>query len=80
LEIDMLTPTTIVAIAYVLVIGALVAWVVRRQAKVRGAYQRRAAIIAHMRRVVDKDGPIVGGVVRDDPAPAKAKRPTGESH
>lgn len=76
----MLTPATIVAIAYVLVIGALITWVVRRQAKDRAAYQRRAAIIAHMRREVDKDGPIVGWVVRDDPAPAKVKRRTGDSH
>lgn len=75
----MLTPTTIAAIAYVLAMVALITWVVRRQAKERAAYQRRAAIIAHMRREVDKDAPIVGWMVLDNPAPARTGRRTGDS-
>jgi hypothetical protein len=61
----MLIPVIIVAIAYGLGIAALLAWA-RRHAKAREAYQRRAAIIAHIRDGVDKDGPIVGWMVRDD--------------
>lgn len=76
----MFTPATIVAIAYVLAMVALMAWLVRRQAKARSAYQRRAAIIAHIREEVDKEGPVVGWMVREDPAPVKTGPRTGDSH
>ena len=76
----MLTPTVIVAVAYVLVLAAFMTWLGRRHAKARSAYQRRAAIIAHIREGVDKDGPIVGWMVRDDPAPARPGRPVDDSH
>ncbi len=66
----MLTPAVIVTIAYLLAMVALMTWLLRRQAKARAAYDRRAAIIAHIRREVDKDAPIVGWMVRDDPASA----------
>jgi hypothetical protein len=80
LEIDMLTPATIVAIVYVLAMVALMTWLMRRQAKSRSAYQRRAAIIAHIREGVDKEGPVVGWMVRENAAPAKTGRRTGDSH
>jgi hypothetical protein len=76
----MVTPTAIVAIAYILVLGALTTWIVRRHAKARSAYRRRAAIIAHIRQEVDKDGPIVGWMVRDDPAPVKPGRRVRDLH
>ena len=55
----MLTPAVLVTIAYLLAMAALMIWLLRRQAKARAAYDRRAAIIAHIRREVDKDAPIV---------------------
>lgn len=76
----MLTPTAIVTIAYVLVLAALMTWFLRRHAKARSAYRRRAAIIAHIREEVDKDGPIVGWMVRDDPAPVKPGRRVRDLH
>ncbi len=76
----MLTPPTIVAIAYVLIMVALMIWVGRREAKARSAYRRRAAIIAHIREGVEKNAPIIGWMVRDDPAPAKPGRHVGGSH
>lgn len=76
----MLTPTTIVATAYVLVMVTLMTWLVRRQTKARAAYQRRAAIIAHIREEVGKDSPIIGWMVRDEPAPARPERRVDESH
>ena len=66
----MLTPAVLVTIACLLAMAALMIWLLRRQAKARAAYHRRAAIIAHIRREVDKDAPIVGWMVRDDLASA----------
>lgn len=66
----MLMPALILAIVYGFGIAALLTWA-RRRAKAREAYRRRAAIIAHIRDGVDKDGPIVGWMVRDDQAPTK---------
>jgi len=76
----MLTPAVIVTIAYILVIAALMTWLVRRHAKIRSVYRRRAAIIAHIREKVDKDGPIVGWMVRDDPPPVKPGRRVRDLH
>ena len=76
----MLTPGIIVTIAYVLVLAALMTWFVRRHAKARSAYRRRAAIIAHMREEVEKDGPIIGWMVRDDPVRAKTARKIRDPH
>jgi hypothetical protein len=76
----MLIPTAILSIAYILVLGALMTWIVRRHAKARSVYRRRAAIIAHIRQQADKDGPIVGWMVRDDPAPAKPGRRVRDLH
>lgn len=67
-------PAAIFTIAYVLVLAFLIALIVRRHAKARSVYRRRAAIIAHIRDQVDKDSPILGWMVRDDPAPAKTER------
>lgn len=75
----MLMSAAIVAIVYMLGIAALLAWA-RQRAKARAAYQRRAAIIAHLRDGIDKDGPIVGWMVRDDPAPTKPGRRVGDFH
>lgn len=66
----MLVLVVILAIVYGFGITALLTWA-RRRAKSRETYQRRAAIIAHIRNGVDKDGPIVGWMVRDDQAPTK---------
>lgn len=76
----MLTPAAVFTFAYVLVLAVLIAWVVRRHAKARSAYRRRTAIIAHIRDGVDKDGPIVGWMVRDDPAPVKPGRRVRDLH
>jgi hypothetical protein len=76
----MLTPGIIVTIGYALVLAALMTWFVRRHAKARSAYRRRAAIIAKMREEVDKDGPIIGWMVRDDPAPVKPGRRVRDLH
>ena len=76
----MLTPTAIVTIVYVVALAALLTWLVRRHAKARSTYRRRAAIIAHLREEVDKDGPIVGWMVRDDPVPGKPGRRARNLH
>lgn len=76
----MLTPTAIVTIVCVVALAALLPWLVRRHAKARTACRRRAAIIAHLREEVDKDGPIVGWMVRDDPVPRKPGRRVRDLH
>lgn len=76
----MVTTTAIVTIAYVFVLAALMTWFVRRHGKARSAFRRRAAIIAHIRQEIDTDGPIVGWMVRDDPAPVKRVRRVRDPH
>ena len=65
---------TILIIGYVIVLAVLLAWLLRRKAKARAAYRRRAAILAKIREQPDPNSPIVGWMVRDDPVPAKAGR------
>jgi hypothetical protein len=79
-EIDMLTPAAIFMIAYVLVLAVLITWFVRRHAKAHSVYRRRAAIIAKIRDEVDKDGPILGWMIRDDPAPVRPGRRVRDSN
>ena len=67
----MFTPAAIFMIAYVLTLAVLITWVVRRHAKARSAYRRRAAIIAKIRDEADRNGPILGWMISDDPAPAR---------
>jgi hypothetical protein len=64
----------IITVSYLIAMTALLAWFVRRQAKARATYRRRAAIIAQIREDIDKEGPIVGWMVRDVPAPVKPGR------
>ena len=76
----MFTPAAIFMIAYVLVLAVLITWLVRRHAKVRSAYRRRAAIIAKILDEADKDGPILGWMIRDDPAPVRPGRRVRDPH
>ena len=76
----MFTPAAIFMIAYVLVLAVLITWLVRRHAKVHSAYRRRAAIIAKIRDEADKDGPILGWMIRDDPAPVRPGRRIRDLH
>jgi hypothetical protein len=76
----MLTPAAIFTIAYVLVMAVLITWFVRRHARTRSVYRRRAAIIAKIRDEADKDGPILGWMVRDDPAPVRPGRRVRDFH
>ena len=76
----MFTPAAIFMIAYVLVLAVLITWLVRRHAKVRSAYRRRAAIIAKIRHEADKDGPILGWMIRDDSAPLRPGRRIRDLH
>lgn len=76
----MVTLTLIVTITFVLTLTAVMTWFVRRRAKARSTYRHRAAIIAQLRDGVDKDGPIVGWMVRNEPAPGKPARPVRDLH
>jgi hypothetical protein len=74
------TPAAIFIIAYVLVLAVLIIWFVHRHAKARSVYRRRAAIIAQLRNEAVRDGPILGWMIRDDPAPVRPGRRVRDSH
>ena len=76
----MLTSTAFVTIVDVLVLAAAMTWFVHRHARARSANRRRAAIIAQLRQQVDRDSPIVGWMVLDNPVSRKPARRVRELH
>ena len=76
----MLTPTVIVRIADVVVVAFVVTWLVRRHSRGPSVYRRGAPTIVDLRKKVDKDGPIIGWMVRDDPVSTDPDRRRHNNH